>query len=166
MDGDGTSMATPQIAAACALWLQKHGSSLPENGLRVEACRTALFESADKRPYFREFVGNGLLNVPKLLGTAPRSAAELSRLAEAEADVISRSWRSMSAREAPDQRDKMLEVEFLQAVYRSANEEVVKIDRQAESGLQLAPEVASVLRNAILSDPDISNALREALGQM
>ena len=46
MDGGGTSASTPQIAAACALWLQLHlARRLADRSIwrRVEACRLALF---------------------------------------------------------------------------------------------------------------------------
>ena len=46
LDGQGTSSATPQIAAAVALWLEKYKNRLPRNWRRVEAVRYALFESA------------------------------------------------------------------------------------------------------------------------
>jgi hypothetical protein len=51
MDGAGTSSATPQIAAAAALWLAEHWSAVsqyPEPWMRVEAVRHALFASAAK----------------------------------------------------------------------------------------------------------------------
>jgi subtilase family protein len=47
MGGAGTSSSTPQVAAACALWLEMNMVSLPEDWTRVEACRLALFDSAD-----------------------------------------------------------------------------------------------------------------------
>ena len=47
-DGGGTSAATPQIAAAAALWMQKHSAELEAYAgwTRVEATRKALFDSA------------------------------------------------------------------------------------------------------------------------
>ena len=48
MDGAGTSAATPQIAAAAALWLAEHRQALAqyqEPWMRVEAVRRALFTS-------------------------------------------------------------------------------------------------------------------------
>ena len=47
MDGAGTSASTPQIAAACALWIQLYGANYAAGWQRVEACRLALFRSAD-----------------------------------------------------------------------------------------------------------------------
>lgn len=52
MDGAGTSAATPQIAAAVALWIAKYRTELekyPEPWMRVQAARFALFESALKQ---------------------------------------------------------------------------------------------------------------------
>ncbi len=50
MNGGGTSASTPQVAAACALWLQKYATQLPSDWRRVEACRLALFDGADDLP--------------------------------------------------------------------------------------------------------------------
>ena len=36
MDGGGTSSSTPQIAAACALWLKQHGAQFPAGWQRVD----------------------------------------------------------------------------------------------------------------------------------
>jgi subtilisin family serine protease len=49
MDGAGTSSATPQVAAAAALWLARHGQGLERDWRRVESVRAALFGSADHR---------------------------------------------------------------------------------------------------------------------
>src|SRR5829696_4193412 len=63
MNGGGTSSATPQVAAAAALWYQHRPSPTNiERWQRVEAIRHALFTSADKTPTNRfEFFGQGLL---------------------------------------------------------------------------------------------------------
>ena len=61
--GGGTSAATPQAAAAAALWFQHQPSPTNmEPWQRVEAVRHALFTSADKTPPDRfRFFGQGLL---------------------------------------------------------------------------------------------------------
>jgi Subtilase family len=63
MNGGGTSSATPQVAAAAALWCQHRPSPTNiERWQRVEAVRHALFTSADKAPPNRfKFFGQGLL---------------------------------------------------------------------------------------------------------
>lgn len=61
--GAGTSAATPQVAAAAALWFQHHPSVANiEPWQRVEAVRHALFTAADKTPSDNfKFFGQGLL---------------------------------------------------------------------------------------------------------
>jgi hypothetical protein len=65
LDGGGTSAATPQVAAAAALWLHKNGGNYQtRDWRRAEAARRALFDSAvlqsgTQRP--DPFVGCGLL---------------------------------------------------------------------------------------------------------
>ena len=67
MSGKGTSASTPQIAAACALWIQLYGNQFPAGWQRVEACRAALFMSADNSIPNLEYLGRGILKVPALL---------------------------------------------------------------------------------------------------
>src|SRR5258707_15017839 len=48
-DGQGTSAATPQVAAAAAIWLQENRAAVDayqQGWMRVEAIRNALFDSA------------------------------------------------------------------------------------------------------------------------
>lgn len=67
--GDGTSSATPQIAAAAALYYAKHYKALEaleKPWMKVEAIRHALFLSARKHIHgtgldYREYYGNGIL---------------------------------------------------------------------------------------------------------
>lgn len=75
MDGNGTSAATPQVAAAAALWLAKNGAGYPRGWQRVEAVRRGLFDSANRLghgdaqadPNF----GRGLLSAHAALFTLP-----------------------------------------------------------------------------------------------
>ena len=48
LNGEGTSAATPQVAAAVALWFEKYKDVLPRDWRRVEAVRNALFTTARK----------------------------------------------------------------------------------------------------------------------
>ena len=103
-DGGGTSSATPQVAAAAALWLQKHRSEFAESEWRswrkTEAVYQTLFRSADAthdRPYPRHsdgrtvgrYFGNGLLRAERALALdAPadcKSTAGACRFAVAPA---------------------------------------------------------------------------------
>ncbi|HEY3841488.1 MAG TPA: S8/S53 family peptidase, partial [Bryobacteraceae bacterium] len=81
MNGAGTSSATPQIAAAAALWLNKYKSTLSyqEPWQTVEAVRKALFDSARKpaAEHFKHF-GNGILQASDALRIAPMSGLTMT----------------------------------------------------------------------------------------
>ncbi|MCP4003747.1 MAG: S8/S53 family peptidase [bacterium] len=67
-DGGGTSAATPQIAAAAALWIQQHAMDRPADWRRVEAVRNALFGAADRDVAdVDKYFGAGLLRARKAL---------------------------------------------------------------------------------------------------
>ncbi|WP_234820324.1 MULTISPECIES: S8 family serine peptidase [Sinorhizobium] len=86
MDGAGTSAATPQIAAAAALWLAEHwdiAGAYSEPWMRVEAVRHALFTAASKstprmsREEAQRTLGQGVMRAREALDVAPLSEAEL-----------------------------------------------------------------------------------------
>ena len=70
LDGQGTSAATPQVAAAAALWFEKHKAVLPRDWRRVEAVRHALFSTATSKSQ-RAFFGNGVVQARAALDVAP-----------------------------------------------------------------------------------------------
>lgn len=85
----GTSYATPQVAAAAALWIESHFHALPrapapDAWKTVEAFRAALRASADARGLEvsvprRRFVTRRCLNVARLLDTPPGSPPDSAR---------------------------------------------------------------------------------------
>uniref|UniRef100_I2PZD9 Subtilisin-like serine protease n=1 Tax=Desulfovibrio sp. U5L TaxID=596152 RepID=I2PZD9_9BACT len=92
MDGAGTSSATPQIAAAAALWLAEHWDAVmayPEPWMRVESIRQALFASAAKstpnmnQAETLEKIGQGVLKADAALREAPLPAQNLDALGPA-----------------------------------------------------------------------------------
>lgn len=83
-NGEGTSSATPQVAAAAALWLAKHNPQYDQPWKRVEAVRHALFSSGDR--HFKDsdkFYGNGAIRARAALDVAP-----LQTLAMTPADSV------------------------------------------------------------------------------
>jgi hypothetical protein len=77
-DGQGTSSATPQIAAAAALWLQLHDPTYAQPWMRVEAARKALFGSAQRRDSqeLAEYLGQGVLRARQALDILPFATLE------------------------------------------------------------------------------------------
>ena len=128
MDGAGTSAATPQIAAAAALWLAANWnkvSQYPEPWMRVEAVRQALFASAGKstgqmnsKRVF-ETIGQGTLQVARALDVPPLEAEELVRLPAAQASwswinvLLGKGGVSFAEKMSQRQRD-MLALELTQ----------------------------------------------------
>src|SRR5262245_3638104 len=73
-DGQGTSAATPQVAAAAALWLQRNRAAVdayPKGWMRVEAIRSALFGSAKENAQESKRLGRGELRAQEALAQAP-----------------------------------------------------------------------------------------------
>ena len=98
MDGAGTSSATPQIAAAVALWLGEHWDTVSQYSqpwMRVAAVRAAFFEKALKttakmgQDETFQKIGQGVMRADAALSVQPKAESELTKLPPAEA---SWSW--------------------------------------------------------------------------
>lgn len=115
-DGGGTSVATPQIAAAAALWIQKHKAkweAYSEGWMRVEAVRQALFDSAEALDP-RHF-GRGILRADDALGVKPASASKLVREnADSASFALLRTLTGLGVEAAISSRQRMVELEALQ----------------------------------------------------
>lgn len=123
MTGAGTSSATPQIAAAAALYIQRYAGTLfdksqyPEPWMRVEAVREALFGSARSPSDMKdqEKLGQGILQAADALERVPPDAFTLRMTPSDRAgfpflNVLSR--RGLS----PTVSDRMLQLEATQLV--------------------------------------------------
>jgi hypothetical protein len=169
MSGGGTSASTPQIAAACALWMQLNRDKLPADWRRVEACRLALFDGADNVHPDKAELGWGLLNVPEMLDATLAAKiiakANAGGLGQSAADSVSFPfWRLLVGIGPPDtEEERMYEAEVAQIVRQSANFDLVKAARQAEQDGQIPAEDQAKLR-AMLAAETISDQLRRRLG--
>jgi len=160
-DGGGTSSATPQIAAAAALWIQTHKTkwdAYPEGWQKVEAVRAALFdtvEGADKT-----FFGKGLLRAETALSQQPKAANALKK--QGEDDAFFALIRGIGGLRVakPSNSQKMIELEALQLTQKSRVLEEILEER--EHG---ADDKASrkKLMEAMLEEPGISGILRDTL---
>lgn len=99
LDGGGTSSATPQIAAAAALYIMKHRDEMERKGYylpgqqwkKVEAVRRALFEKAWKDPNFKEaerYYGNGILKAMDALDVSVKEISEDQKMPKAESSWL------------------------------------------------------------------------------
>jgi len=173
--GDGTSSATPQIAAAAALYYMKYHKeleALPEPWMKVEAIRKVLFDSAKKEikgyegDYFK-FYGNGVLQAKKML---ERKVPEAATLEKEEEDNVSFPFFRLILRtanlvdEAAEKND-MLETELMQLLLtnhdlqRLLNDEEANIEDMTDNELR-------VFIDAVLANKDASDTLKFNLAEL
>ena len=161
-DGAGTSCATPQVAAAAAIWLQTNAASVaayPAPWMRIEAVRKALFESANQLDPAR--LGRGELRAHAALAHAPAASDQLQAEAADSAAFPFLRLLTGFGLAAPDAGQRMLELEALQLSQSTSIEQVMPdpaVDPATLSATQLAE-----LRAALLAHPAASNTLRAAL---
>ncbi|WP_192245106.1 S8 family serine peptidase [Mesorhizobium silamurunense] len=134
MDGNGTSAATPQVAAAAALWLAEHWDVVKNYSrpwMRIEAVRLALFKAAQKStPKMNasetlEKIGQGVVRAFDALAIAPPAENLLQKLPPA---TYTWSWldfltggNSLAVQSpAALQRQRMLGLELMQMAQSTA----------------------------------------------
>lgn len=179
MDGGGTSAATPQVAAAAALWMQKNKAALEaygEDWMRVEATRKALFDGAQGAEGHQQgHVGRGLLRSNAALDLAPATA---QALANAKTPLDSVSFPLLKvltglgiAAPTPGQqrRQRMLELEALQISQQSHEIESLLIDYDLldpaiadKRQVALSAQARQVV-DALLAHPAASTSLKQEL---
>ncbi|MGE0460035.1 MAG: S8 family serine peptidase [Vicinamibacterales bacterium] len=178
MDGAGTSSATPQVAAAAALYFQKHAATLfdpaayPEPWMRVEAVRQALFSRADKTADggSTEKLGNGILRAADALGLQPPASASLHKTAADRAVLpILRVITGLGAAPSPAV-DAMLALEATQLAHRWSRDDRPNPIETALPDPDLPPEAippAQLRRflDAVLEHPDASAPLKARAGE-
>jgi len=162
-DGAGTSSATPQAAAAAALWLQH--VAVPdgiEPWRKVEAVRHALFHSADRSQANNDtYFGQGLLRARAALDVPFRADLDPT-----PADSVSFAWlRVLGGLEvAPlgPGRELMYEVEALQIYEQSPR--LIEITGGADPATDRIDDATRRRLLAALRDsPLASHALRHHL---
>lgn len=160
-DGGGTSAATPQVAGAAAIWLQKHRAAVdayPEPWMRVEAMRAALFASALANAQDEKWLGRGVLQARAALDSAPAAATALRRTRADSASFQFLRLLTGLGLVAAGARQQMLELEALQLSQSTALESLLPAEPDNASPAELRR-----LAEALAEHPGASNALREAL---
>jgi subtilase family protein len=178
MNGAGTSAATPQVAAAAALWLAANWnkvSKYSEPWMRIEAVRHALFAKASKStPAMDEKethskIGQGVLRADAALAIAPPKESELQKLPPAQAswtwaaEVLFGGGVSLAAQTSP--RNVMLALELTQMAQheRAVDEAIEDPDRPAD---QIPKAARRRYLEAVLDYGQPSAVLRRHLEQL
>jgi len=167
-DGNGTSAATPQVAAAAALWIQKNRAAYdkyPQAWMRVEAVRKALFDSAHADAAHADHFGHGKIAVRDALTAAPAKADDLRDLKlppDAASFPIWSILTGSAMAATTDPRRTMFELEALQILGSSRFE--TPVPDAAWTGQPVDPRAAGRLAEELLSKPGLSKELRHALG--
>ncbi|MGO4394056.1 S8 family serine peptidase [Variovorax sp. M-6] len=163
LDGAGTSAATPQIAAAAAIWLQQNRGACrayPQPWMRVEAARLALFASATASD--PEKFGRGRLQAMKALGQKPAPGSALKAEPRDSASFpLFKVLTGFGFEAQATPARAMLELEALQLSQSAALEGLLPDPAIDPLTLTLARRMAIV--EALRTHPRASRALRTAL---
>lgn len=165
LDFAGTSAATPQVAAAAALWLQQHRAEFDETTWRswqkAQAVYDVLFAAAEKpragsreATYWSTYFGRGVLKAADTLAL-PRPAV-LTLAAPAEIGV---DWLSVIGKILPKRSAKSAPTDELhQGMLRTEIEQLLQSNRAIEAAAEIGD--AAALVTALLADPRASDFLR------
>jgi Subtilase family len=167
--GQGTSAATPQIASAAALWIQKYKSeweNYSEGWMRVEAVKKALFDSAHREANTPDRrLGRGSIRALAALAERPAREADLKKEKEDSASFpFLRVITGFGVAAASNARQRMLELEALQLSQQSHDLEELLPDSEDELKA-LTPAKHQQIIDALASVPGASRDLKEALGK-
>jgi hypothetical protein len=156
LNGEGTSSATPQVAAAVALWFEKYKGELPRDWRRVEAVRHALFTSARDTGDARR-MGHGILQARRALGVRPVLGLPQTP-ADDDSFAFLRVITGLGVVEIPS-RERMFNLELAQRWVLNPRLQALVPDPDAAR--PLPPAQLKALMEAIIEDPDASRALRQ-----
>jgi hypothetical protein len=173
--GDGTSSATPQIAAAAALYHIKYFDelmALPEGWMRVEAIRYALFESAKKtmsgssRDYHKYF-GQGILQAADALKIPVPSPGSLSKEKEDKVSfpLLKVVFGLRAIEDEHSKGDEMLETELMQLVITDPILQNI-LDQEEKDPEDLDDKDLVRIADAVIDNPHASLKLKEKMQQI
>ncbi|HSE37786.1 MAG TPA: S8 family serine peptidase [Blastocatellia bacterium] len=155
LNGEGTSSATPQVAAAAALWFEKYKNELPRDWRRVEAVRNALFSSAKLKSDKKHF-GNGVLQARSALNVKPVLGLNISEESNSSFAFL-RVLTGLGIAEIPP-REMMFNLELAQRWL--VNGELQTILPDPTNATRLKNQELRQLMQAIIEDEGASLALR------
>jgi hypothetical protein len=161
LNGAGTSSATPQIAAAAALWFEKYKHELPRDWRRVEAVRHALFSTAKNPSNDRKRLGHGILQAFAALQVRPALGLKQTKR-DRDSFAFLRLITGLGLAE-PTVRELMFNLELAQLwllnpALQEAVEDPDSTDRVDEKELRAIME-------AVMGDERASRALRRHMAE-
>jgi len=170
-DGAGTSSATPQIAAAAAIYYHVHHEALdalPEKWQKVEAVRNALYSSAKKKikhgfSTYSKYFGNGIVQAADAL-----KVAVTSDLKKTPADscpwfpILNTLFKAAPLSPIEQARLEMFSTELWQMVY-SYPELAAMIEDEGLDFEEIADEKWNAFKYQVLIHPGASNTLKAFL---
>lgn len=175
MNGAGTSSATPQIAAAAALWMAEHWDTLAgyEPWERVEATRAALFKSAKlqsggmSNEEVFEKLGKGVVQAFSSLQIKPMAQKNLVKLPPARPswpwlDLLTDGGVSIAKRELSAGQMAMLKLELTQMAQRVASIDQAIADPDGDPG-KISPAARNRYLEMCLDQGNPSRRLRNFL---
>lgn len=175
LNGGGTSSATPQIAAAAALWLVRYRQEIDtilkdkptEKWKKVEMVKKALFSSADNSyPESKKYFGQGTLKAFDALSVAPftqglKKADEATVSLWGILDLLGLLLRLKSGNnEEIIIRGEMFGVEILQELHNNPN--LHKFLDYDETYIW-TPEEKNEIKRELLASKNTSTRLKEYL---
>lgn len=164
-DGAGTSAATPQVAAAAAIWLaaNKHRLNYAQPWMVVEAVREALFAGA-RETDDTEHLGRGTLNASASLKQAPAKPVALKPQPrdQARLPLVNLLSSMPGVAEAGYGHEAMLELEALQLSQHWSIEAAPETSTERTGSRSTALDE---MLAALATDNRASAALRAKLGQ-
>ncbi|MGB7924428.1 MAG: S8 family serine peptidase [Pyrinomonadaceae bacterium] len=156
LNGEGTSAATPQVAAAVALWFEKYKNELPRSWQRVEAVRNALFTSAKMKADKKHF-GNGVLQARSALNVKPVMGLKMSDASD-DSFAFLRVITGLGVVEIPP-REQMYNLELSQRWL--LNDELQEIVPDPNATARLEGDKLRRFMEAVIEDEGASLALRK-----
>ncbi|MBK9962726.1 MAG: caspase family protein [Saprospiraceae bacterium] len=183
--GGGTSSATPQVAAAAAVWIAYHREALEQKGYyepgnqwkKIEAVRHALFSSAAKDVAFadwKKYYGNGIVKAYDALQVGVKEIVEHDKAPVAESSFFgitelvgsffkNRSlFRSGDVKPAPE----ALAVELMQLLQTDPQfyELFSTLDLSSPAAVEAVVNKVE-FKNKVMQSPYASNYLKQSMAE-
>lgn len=169
--GAGTSSATPQIAAAAAIYYRKYHKELDalEPWRRVEAIRHALYTSALKKlnpkvqGEYSEYFGNGILQANEALKIPV--ATDLPKTEEDDTPwfpILATIFKARNKK--PSARLEMFNTELAQLVFNQPELAAI-IDNDTKEYSRIGKSKWNKFADAVISHPESSIALKKYLAE-